>query len=108
MHDARHDPATDGEPGAPRGYSVVDDWALRNGRADGHKLYGPADLHPLTDIDALRQLCQELRQLCQQQADALDYLARRVEALEADGRTWRATLETHGDALQTLMLRGTP
>jgi hypothetical protein len=38
--------------------------------------------------------------------EANDYLAGRVAALEADGRTWRDTLEAHGDALQTLMLRG--
>lgn len=95
MNDARHDPQTDGKPGAPRGYSVIDDWAIRTNRqTETYSLHSPANLHPLTDIDALR--------------DALAYLTRRVEALEADGRTYRAALDAQGDALQLLMLRGKP
>lgn len=40
--------------------------------------------------------------------EANEYLARRVEALEADGRTYRAALDAQGDALQLLTLRGKP
>ena len=39
---------------------------------------------------------------------ANEYLTRRVEALEADGRTYRAALDAQGDALQLLTLRGKP
>ena len=40
--------------------------------------------------------------------EANEYLTRRVEALEADGRTYRAALDAQGDALQLLTLRGKP
>ena len=69
----------------------------------------PATPYTLTPwpetVDArLNQLDLELSRL----REANDYLAGRVTALEADGRTWRDTLEAHGDALQLLTLRGTP
>lgn len=98
MHDARHDPDADG---TPRGYSVIDDWALRNGQANYYSLRAPADLHPLTDIDALRQLCY-------QQAEAITYLAARVTQLETHVGALLRTVEHHGDSLQVLTLRGAP
>ena len=66
----------------------------------------PYTLKPWPEtVDArLNRLDLELSRL----REANDYLAGRVAALEADGRTWRDTLEAHGDALQTLTLRGAP
>lgn len=69
----------------------------------------PATPYTLTpwpeSVDArLNRLELELSRL----REANAYLTRRVEALEADGRTYRAALDAQGDALQLLMLRGTP
>ena len=69
----------------------------------------PATPYTLTpwpeSVDArLNRLDLELSRL----REANEYLAGRVTALEADGRTWRATLEAQGDALQLLTLRGAP
>ena len=57
-----------------------------------HLRTGPVDV--ALEVDALR--------------DKVEYLTRRVEALEADGRTYRAALDAQGDALQLLTLRGKP
>lgn len=90
MNDARHDPET-----------KMADASLRLGSAGYTYTIAPWP----ESVDMRLALNEaELSRL----REANDYLAGRVAALEADGRTWRGTLEAHGDALQTLTLRGAP
>ena len=79
MNDARHDPAADAE----------------------HTRH---DLRTLPERE--RNELDSLRQLCGQQADALDYLTRRVDALEAATATLRGTVGAHDETLQVITLRG--
>ena len=88
MHDARHDPH------AP---------SIRLTPAPGSQ---PRDLRTIDQRE-----CDDIAALTARLAraeEALAYLTRRVDALETDGRTYRAALDAQGDALQILTLRGTP
>ena len=63
-----------------------------------YDLPGPDALHPLSDIAALRACCDRLQ-------DALTYLTRRVDTLEAESRAYRKAIEHHAEALQVIELR---
>ena len=82
MHDLRHDPAAPDE-------------------RTHYDLHAPDALHPLTDIEALRQQLDSER-------EAREYLAARVDALEARQAMLVSAIDRHADALQVLVLRATP
>lgn len=82
MHDLRHDPAAPDE-------------------RTRYDLRAPAALHPLTDIETLRLQLDSER-------EARDYLAVRVDALEARQAMLVSAIDRHADALQALVLRATP
>ena len=86
-----------------------------------YDLHAPAALHPLTDIETLRAEVDALAETLRLKVgpvdvaldvdylrEKLDYLAARVDALEARQAMLVSAIDRHADALQVLVLRGTP
>lgn len=63
-----------------------------------YDLCPPDALHPLTDLAALRLLCDK-------QAEAITYLAGRLTFLETHVKALETTVSQHADVLQMYRLR---
>lgn len=59
-----------------------------------------ATIYDLTTVSP-----HELVARCDRMQEAIDYLTRRVDELEAERRTFRRALEQQADALQVLLLK---
>ena len=103
-----------GAPGAVRGYSAVDDWALRSGydcrtpaeRTDAELAALRADLDRLAETVRLTTGPVDVALTVDELRDALAYLTNRVTTLEAATTAHRTALEHQADALQGIVLRG--
>ena len=116
MHDLRHDPTTG---------NVLNNMARHDQAAPDERtrydLRAPAALHPLTDIETLRAEVDALAETVRLKVgpvdvaldvdnlrEKLDYLTARVDALETRQAMLVSAIDRHADALQVLVLRGTP
>ena len=116
MHDLRHDPTTGNVlNNMPRHDQAAPDERTR------YDLHAPDALHPLTDIETLRAEMDAMAETVRLKVgpidvalgldnlrEKLDYLAARVDALEARQTMLVSAIDRHADALQVLVLRGTP